>query len=166
MSETTQAPGAPTASAVLGSRVMKQVAFVVPDIEAAVATYSELLGMEPPEIRTPPPREGREYRGEPLPADANFKVAMFELDNITLDLIEPLGGPSVWQDVLIERGGAAMHHLAFEVDVGDAAAAELERRGFARLQSQIRQNGGRMVYSDAREELGTFVELLGGPPQG
>ena len=145
---------------------MKQVAFVVPDIERAVATYSELLGMEAPEIRTPPPREGREYRGRPLPAEANFRVAMFELDNITLELIEPLGGPSAWHDVLAERGGAALHHLAFEVADGDAAAAALERQGFARAQSQVRQNGGRMVYSDAGEELGTFLELLGGPPRG
>ena len=80
------------AKAPLGSRVLKQVAFVVADIEAAVATYSELLGMDPPEIRTPPPREGRQYLGKPLPEAINLKVAMFELDNITLELIEPLGG--------------------------------------------------------------------------
>ena len=99
---------------VLGSRVMKQVAFVVPDPVAAVASYVELLGMDAPEIRTPPPREGREYRGEPLPEAINFKVAMFELDNITLELSEPLGGLIAWHDVLAEQGGAALHHPAVE----------------------------------------------------
>ena len=162
MSETAQPTATTEAGAVLGSRVMKQVAFVVPDLEAAVATYAELLGMDRPEIRTPPPREGREYRGEPLPEAINFKVAMFELDNITLELIEPLGGPSAWHDVLAEQGGAALHHLAFEVDDGEAAARALEARGYEPRQSQIRQNGGRMVYVDARRELGTFFELLGG----
>ena len=152
------------AGAPLGSRVLKQVAFVVADIEAAVATYSELLGMDPPEIRTPPPREGRQYLGKPLPDSINLKVAMFELDNITLELIEPLGGPSVWQDVLDEQGGTAFHHIAFEVDDGAAAAEELASRGYESLHSQIRANGGHMAYVDARQELGTLLEVLGGPP--
>ena len=152
------------AGAPLGSRVMTQVAFVVPDIEAAVATYAELLGIDPPEIWAPPLREGRQYLGKPLPAEINMRVAMIELDNITLELIEPVGGPSVWQDVLDEQGGTAFHHLAFEVDDGAAAAAELASRGYESVHSQIRANGGHMAYVDARQELGTLLEVLGGPP--
>ena len=166
MSEIAQRRTVETDGAIFGSRVMKQVAFVVPDIDAAVSTYAELLGMTPPEIRIPPPRAEREYGGKPLPESINFKVAMFELDNITLELIEPLGGPSAWHDVLVEQGGAALHHLAFEVDDGDQAAKDLAVRGFEPLQSQARANRGRMVYVDARSELGTFFELLGGPPGG
>ena len=155
------------AGAPLGSRVMTQVAFVVQDIEAAVSTYSELLGIEPAEIYTPPLREGREYLGKPLPPEVNLRVAMIELDNITLELIEPLGGPSVWKDVLDEQGGGPVfHHVAFEVDDGAAATDDLEGRGFAAVHSQIRANGGRMSYVDARAELGTLIEVLGGEPAG
>ena len=153
------------AKAPLGSRVMTQVAFVVPDIEAAVATYSELLGMDPAEIYTPPLREAREYRGKPLPPEVNLRVAMIELDNITLELIEPVGGPSVWKDVLDEQGGGAtFHHLAFEVGDAGAAAEQLAEQGYEASHSQIRANGGRMFYVDAREELGTLFELLGSGP--
>lgn len=153
------------AGAPLGSRVMTQVAFVVPDIEAAVAAYAELLGMDPAEIYVPPLREGREYRGKPLPPEVNLRVAMIELDNITLELIEPIGGPSVWKDVLDEQGGGpAFHHLAFQVGDGAAAVEQLSDRGFDSVHSQIRANGGHMAYVDARQELGTLIEVLGGEP--
>ena len=152
------------AQAGLGSRVMTQVAFVVPDIEAAVAAYAELLGMEPPEIYVPPLREGRQYLGEPLPPEVNLRVAMFELDNIVLELIEPLGGPSVWHDALDEGGAPVFHHLAFEVADGAAATERLASRGYPAVHSQIRAHGGHMAYVDARGELGTLLEVLGGPP--
>lgn len=163
MAETAGAGAGRGGGAPLG-RALTQVAFVVPDIGAAVAAWAELLGMDPPEVREPPLREGREYRGRPLPAGVNLRVAMFELGPVTLELIEPVGGPSAWSDVLGERGGPAFHHLAFEVADGDAAARALSERGYAPLQSQARANGGRMVYADARGELGAILELLGGPP--
>ena len=153
------------AEPVIRTRVMAQVAFVVPNIEHAVATYAELLGMDPPEVREPPPREGRQYLGQPIPPGVNMKVAMFELDNITLELIEPVGGPSVWRDALPAEG-AAFHHIAFAVDDGEAASAALADRGYPTLHSQVRVNGGKMAYVDARKDLGALLELLGGPPEG
>lgn len=165
MAETAGAGSGRGGEAPLG-RVLTQVAFVVPDLEAAVAAWAELLGVDPPGIREPPLREGREYRGRPLPEGVNLRVAMFGLGHVTLELIEPVGGPSAWSDVLGDRGGPAFHHLAFEVADGDAAARELAARGYAPLQSQVRANGGRMVYADARGELGAILELLGGPPAG
>ena len=160
MTEETQ-----TAEPAIGASVMAQVAFVVPDVAKVAATYAELLGVDEPEIREPPPREGRQYLGEPLPPEINIKIAMIELDNITLELIEPVGGPSVWRDAL-PRDGVAFHHIAFAVEDGDRAADALAARGYPTLHSEIRANGGRMAYVDARTDLGALLELLGGPPQG
>ncbi len=36
------------------------------------------------------------------------------LGQVTVELIEPLGGPSTWQEHL-DAHGASVHHIAFEV---------------------------------------------------
>src|SRR3954467_7144852 len=53
------------------------------------------------------------YRGTRISFAADFGYV--ELDNTSLELIQPIGsGPSPYQDVLDERG-ESMHHLAYVV---------------------------------------------------
>jgi 4-hydroxyphenylpyruvate dioxygenase-like putative hemolysin len=39
---------------------------------------------------------------------------MFYTESVTIELIEPVGGPSTWQDFL-ETKGEGIHHIAFEI---------------------------------------------------
>ena len=81
-----------------------------------------------PEVRDGA-RRPRTYLGEPLPEDVGLKVARFRLENIEIELVEPVGGPSTWHDTLAERG-PRVHHIAFEVEDSGQTIADLEERGY------------------------------------
>mgnify|MGYP002065169875 CR=1 FL=1 len=54
-----------------------------------------------------------EYWGQPTPARA--KLAFFRMENISIELIEPAGGPSTWQEFL-DAKGEGVHHIAFRIE--------------------------------------------------
>lgn len=146
-------------SSVIGSRTVAHIGMVVPDVEAAARGYAELLGIELPEIRDGANRP-RQYLGEPLPDGVGLKVARFRLENIEIELVEPVGGPSTWHDMLAERG-PGVHHIAFEVQDSGQTIADLEARGYPAIHTSIRANGTPLAYVDARNELGALMEILG-----
>lgn len=136
-----------------------QVAVVVHDIERAAAAYAELLGVEAPKIieTEGPEKSNVRYRGRPT--DARAKLAFFDLGPISLELIEPIGGPSVWRDHL-DRHGEGIHHVAFRVGAMDEALERLAARGAECVQTGAFP-GGRYAYVDgAPAGLGALIELL------
>jgi methylmalonyl-CoA/ethylmalonyl-CoA epimerase len=142
----------------IGSSIVCQVGLVVRDIERAIEAYSRVFGMPAPEIIV---TDGQEiahtrYRGEPT--DARAKLAFFDMGQVTLELIEPLGGPSTWQEFLDERG-EGVHHVAFFVKDTDQAVAFLEQNDITVVQ-QGDYDGGRYTYADSVSELGVILELL------
>ena len=48
------------------------------------------------------------------PSDAKAKPAFFTMDNLQLELIQPLGEESFWHDFPDEHG-EGIHHIAFKV---------------------------------------------------
>ena len=76
----------------------------------------------------------------------------------SLELIEPIGGPSTWQEFLDERG-EGVHHIAFFVEDTDQVVALLEGNGIAVVQ-QGDYTGGRYTYVDSAPALGVILELL------
>jgi len=144
----------------LGPR-LGHIGIVVADIEAATRTYAQLFGLDVPEIRLSVRAAPRTYRGEPLPPETTVRVARFNLENVEVELMEPVGGPSVWREVL-DAGGPAVHHLGFVVPDAGATLAELEGRGYEAIHTGTRPNGRPMGYVDARGDLGVLFEVLGG----
>jgi catechol 2,3-dioxygenase-like lactoylglutathione lyase family enzyme len=141
-----------------GSLPLAQVAMVVNDIEVAKAKYAQLLGVEvPPTIETAPGSEVRmTYRG--APSDARAKLAFFNLPNIQLELIEPIGPESSWHEGLPEHG-ERLHHIAWWVDDAAAAQTALEAVG-ASLIHRGDMGDGQYAYFDARSTMGVTIELL------
>ena len=97
-----------------------------------------------------------EYRGATTPARA--KLAFLRFRNITLELIEPIGRPSIWGDVLDDKGTVG-HHIAFGVTGMRQAVATLGERGAPMVQKG-EYTGGRYAYLDTRAQLGLDIELL------
>ncbi|MBN1813753.1 MAG: VOC family protein [Anaerolineae bacterium] len=142
----------------IGSNVVCQVGLIVRDIERSMAAYSRVFDVPKPGVIV---TDGQEvahtrYRGEPT--NARAKLAFFEMGQVTLELIEPIGGPSTWQEFLDERG-EGVHHIAFFVKDTDQAVAFLEGNGIGVVQ-QGDYIGGRYTYVDSAPALSVILELL------
>jgi methylmalonyl-CoA/ethylmalonyl-CoA epimerase len=145
-------------SALLTDNRITQIGLVVQHIEDAVQAWCHLLGVEPPEIVTTDPLDlsHTEYKLQPTPARA--KLAFIQLGQVTLELIEPIGGPSTWRDQL-EAHGPSLHHIAFEVKGMAERVAILADHGLPLLQRGD-YSGGRYAYMDGQPRMGAVVELL------
>ena len=88
----------------LGSNTPTQIGLVVPNIEEAVRAWSLLLGVPQPDIMITDTVDlaHTEYKNQSTPARA--KLAFFPMGQVTLELIEPIGEPSTWNDQLVEHG--------------------------------------------------------------
>jgi len=147
-----------TSTKLLGTDEMVQVGIVVKDIEKASRAYAEILGMEVPAwfLTDTVDRAHTEFRGQP--SEARAKLAFFKLKNITLELIEPVGGPSTWREFLDEHG-EGVHHIAFEVKGMEEKVKLLAERGLPLLQKGDYE-GGRYAYVDGTRRLAVILELL------
>ena len=149
-------------SALLGTNSLVQVAIVVKDIEATKQKWAEFFGIEPPPTVNTGSYEVTKttYKGEPAP-DAACKMAFFNVGpNMSLELIEPNGVKSTWQDFLDEKG-EGIHHIAFGVKNTDEKVANCEKAGMKLVQRGNYGDGsGEYAYIDATADLKCIVETL------
>jgi catechol 2,3-dioxygenase-like lactoylglutathione lyase family enzyme len=142
----------------LTNRTICQIGVVVRDVERAAANWADCLGLPTPEWTLTDPLEvaNTVYQGEPT--EARAKLAFFAFDNISLELIEPVGGPSTWQEFL-DTHGQGVHHIAFRVADMDDEVALLKAKGMPPAQRGD-YTGGCYSYTDSTEKLGVILELL------
>jgi methylmalonyl-CoA/ethylmalonyl-CoA epimerase len=135
-----------------------QIAVVVGDIESKARAWAKLFGKPVPEIRITDSVETAhtEYRGEPTPARA--KLAFLRFGDLSVELIEPIDGPSTWRDQL-EAHGDSLHHIAFRIQGMTEVLELLDGQGISLVQ-RGEYTGGRYAYCDAERELGLVLELL------
>ncbi len=135
-----------------------QIAIVVRDIEAAAKRYADVFGVEvPTPIETgTADKTNIRFRGQPTTARA--KLAFFKMGQVSLELIEPMGGPSTWKEFL-DSHGEGVHHIAFRVEGMDDVLTYLNGKGLPTAQRGD-YTGGRYAYVDADKMLGVNLELL------
>jgi catechol 2,3-dioxygenase-like lactoylglutathione lyase family enzyme len=143
-----------------GLKKVIQVAVVVRDIEASSKRWSELLGMPVPPIQTT--RPGHEvkmvYRGKP--SEGQAKLTFFNLGQVVLELIEPVGEGSSWKEYL-DKKGEGVQHLGFQVVDPDKASQALEKAGMPVLhKGRYDSDDGTYIYHDSQDALGVVIELL------
>jgi methylmalonyl-CoA/ethylmalonyl-CoA epimerase len=145
----------------LPNKKMVQVAVIVKDVEETAKKWADLLGVEVPKavVSEPATTAGTMYRGKPT--EGRVKMVFFKLENLSLELLEPVGGPSVWREVLEEKG-ECIHHIAFEVKGMDEHIRNIEKKGMPLTQRGrwTEGSGGCYAYFDSEEELGVILELL------
>ncbi|NPV83151.1 MAG: VOC family protein [Candidatus Aminicenantes bacterium] len=142
----------------LGTDQVVQVGIVVKDIEKASRAYAEIFGLDVPQwfLTDTVDKAHTEFRGKP--SEARAKLAFFQLKNITIELIEPVGGPSTWREFL-DQHGEGVHHLAFEVNGMDEKLKLLAGHGIPLIQKGDYE-GGRYAYVDGTGSLAVILELL------
>ncbi|MBS3772363.1 MAG: VOC family protein [Bacteroidales bacterium] len=142
----------------LNTQVVTQIGLVVEDIEKTSKAYADLFGIETPQVSETDEysKTNAHYKGEPT--NARAKLAFIRLENITIEIIEPIGGPSTWQEFL-DKHGEGVHHIAFQVEDMDETIAMLETKG-GELVQRGDFTGGSYSYVESQEKLKTIIELL------
>ena len=143
---------------IIASKTITQVAVIVKDINKARNAWAEVLGVKAPEVSVAESHFSRPtlYKGNP--SDAKAKLAFFAMDNLQIELIQPLGGKSTWQEFL-DKYGEGIHHIAFAVKDIDGIEKRFELQGMPTVQ-RGGWDGGAYSYIDASKELGCILELL------
>ncbi len=141
-----------------GNGNITQIGLVVNDIEKATERWTAFLGFsEKPQIITTDGYEKANTHYEGKPTEARAKLAFFRLDNITIELIEPIGKNSTWYQHL-KKHGEGFHHIAFNVNGMEKSISFLENKG-GKLQQQGDFTGGSYSYVNM-PEVGIILELL------
>ena len=143
---------------------LTHVAWVVPNLDKALADSAAQLGTKPANLvfRRVLTVDRGTYQGRPAHFSAEF--ALLELGNTQFEFIQPLTGTSPYSDALKGHRGAVMHHLAFTVPDLDgqiAAARRANPQARVVLDAHLKGFDARYVYMSGVMP-GTLVEFIPG----
>jgi len=127
---------------------LNHVAIVVPDLEAATATYRDTLGATV---------------SAPLELPEHGVVTVFvELPNTKIELLLPLGESSPIAKFLEKNASGGIHHVCYEVEDILAARDRLKAEGARVLgdgEPKIGAHGKPVLFLHPKDFCGTLVEL-------
>lgn len=152
---------ADAAAATLGLGTLRQLAWVVADIEAAMTHWSRVLGVGPwfhkPRVALTQFRYfGREAGLDQLP---ELAFAFANSGALQLELIQPLNDvPSLFTDQLRQRG-PGMQHVAFWTERYDEQVAQMLAAGYREGHAGRIGNRGRFAYFVHEATPGDVVEI-------
>ena len=141
-----------------------QIAFVVRDLDAALARYTRVLGGAPWRVFTFSAAIHREaaYRGGPT--DFSARLALNETSP-QYELIEPQRGPGVHGDWLAEHG-EGFHHVGVIVGSLGDTVERMAAAGYDAVQTGSgfgAAGDGAYAYFDTVHDLGFLVEAVEPP---
>ena len=127
---------------------LNHVAIAVPDLEAAIKTYRDVLGANVQEPQDEP--------------DHGVTVVFVELDNTKIELLYPLGENSPIASFLEKNKSGGIHHICYEVEDILAARDKLVSQGARILGSGEPKLGAHkkpVLFLHPKDFNGTLVEL-------
>ena len=141
-------------------KAVAHICLVVHDIEKTSQDYADFFGIEKPSwFWTGGSAEGMVYRGEA--SEAKAKLAFLRLDGVTVELIEPDSGPSVWREFL-DKYGEGFHHIGFNINGMEKRLELTGGNNMPTLQRGGKEQAGWYSYVDTRDSLKLMIELLEG----
>jgi len=127
---------------------LNHVAIAVPDLEAAMAQYSNALGAN---VGVP--------QDEP---DHGVRVVFIELPNTKIELLYPLDDASPIKGFLQKNPAGGIHHICYEVDDIKTASARLQATGARVLGDgtpKIGAHGKPVLFLHPKDFNGCLIEL-------
>lgn len=127
---------------------LNHVAIAVPDLDAAMALYRDVLGADV-------------SQAVDLPAHG-VTVAFVNLDNVKIELLYPLGDNSPIISYLTKNAAGGIHHLCYEVEDIIKSRDQLLEKGMRILGSNEPKEGahGKLVlFLHPKDFCGTLIEL-------
>lgn len=136
---------------------VRQVGYVVRDIEAELRHWSERLGIGPwfyaPQIAD----TSFTYKGRPSPLKR--AVALANSGGLQIELLQQLNdAPSMYKDFL-DAGHLGLHHLAYWTEDFDADFARCTAHGLTVGMGGEVGERGRYVYFETETHPGSVIEL-------
>jgi catechol 2,3-dioxygenase-like lactoylglutathione lyase family enzyme len=145
------------------NQVMTQNAWVVRDLNDAIARFRDTMQIGPFFVIPKIGLQNVKYRGQP--AELDISVAVAFAGHMQIELIEQHNdGPSAYRDT-VPKGQDGYHHICFYPDDYDAELARYRAMGFevATSGEVASANGRRFCYIDTRATLNCMVELVDAP---
>ena len=136
---------------------IRQLGYVVPDIEAAMDYWSKTLGVGPWFYNPKVPIKNYRYKGEAH--EPHNSVALANSGFVQVELIQTRNDvPSMYRDFL-RAGRTGLQHVAYWTSDYDADLARLLKQGFKPVMSGEVGEKGRFIYFDTEYHPGTVIEL-------
>jgi len=121
------------------------VAIAVKDLDEAIKTYENLLGIKPSHIEEVP--------------DQGIKAALLVIGDMEIELIQPIK-PDTGVAKFLESKGEGIHHICFEVDDVDKDLESLAGRGVQLIDKQGRKGlAGKIGFVHPKSTKGVLIEL-------
>ena len=123
------------------------IGIAVQSIEQARSLFEDLLGLK--------------YVGEDLVESQGVKVAFYELGEVKIELLEPLGADTPVGKFLAKRG-QGVHHIAMRTDDIEGAAGDLSSSGGVRVLYDEPRDGahGKLInFLHPKDTFGVLLEL-------
>lgn len=142
---------------------IKQLGYVVEDIQAAMTYWSEVLGVGPWYYMERVPLKNYRYKGQPY--DIHSSVALSNSGGVQVELIQQRNdAPSMYRDFL-QAGRTGLQHLAYWTENFDQDLERLLAQGYKIGMSGEVGERGRFVYFETEFHPGTVIELseIAGP---
>ena len=141
---------------------IKQLGYVVHDIEAAMRHWVDVLGVGPWYYVDRLPVTNFLYRGEP--SDVHASIALANSDGTQIELIQQRNAaPSMYRDFLAEGPEGLQHVSTWPVDYDGVVKAALAR-GYRIGQSGESPRGPFAYFETARAHRGTVMEIAAMTP--
>jgi hypothetical protein len=139
---------------------IRQIAFVVADIDEAIESWHKQMGIGPFAIvRNCKPLKGSRYRGE-ASDEIVINMAFAYIGDVQLELIEQVNEtPSMYQES-VERGYWGAHHYAVCVEDFDAAYQHSMNNGFTAVMNAGAPGYAQMAYVESEHIPGLMLEII------
>ena len=136
---------------------IRQLGYVVPDIEAAMDYWAKTLGVGPWFYAPRVPVEKFHYKGEP--SSPITSVALANSGPVQVELIQQRNdAPTMYRD-FVKAKGSGLQHVAYWTQSFDADMAMLTARGFKVGMGGEVGARGRFVYFETEYHPGSVIEL-------
>lgn len=136
---------------------IRQLGYVVPDIEAAMEYWATTMGVGPWYYNPKVPIEDYRYDGKPY--EVHNSVALANSGFVQVELIQTRNNaPSMYRDFQ-QAGHTGLQHVAYWTQDFDNDLALMEAQGFKVKMSGTVGENGRFVYFDKEDHPGTVIEL-------
>lgn len=146
----------------LPSRKYMQIAWVVPDLHAAIDHWAKQAGVGPFFYFDDVVYENAIYRGQPW-QPVRFHAAIAQAEDMQIELIEQLEeGPSMFRE-FVPPGQSRLHHMSTYTDDFEADLAHYRAAGAEVVFSGL-MKGAPVCWLDTMATLGFLTELITANP--